>query len=224
MGLQVERDGRQVKVADLVGMSTALLKADEEPAEQDGDQDEDNHDGGGGHGWSLSNDSSDSSEAWDEDEDEVEQSHSLELWKLSELLEGLTMERQPNVGKSSTLNCLLGTHRVAVSCHPGRTKHYQTHFMTGRLVLCDCPGLVFPRLDVSLPMQVLFGSYPIANCRDLYAVVDYLAAATLAIKRHWQLPRSGRLDTYRAANWLLRAALAGRQGLGLAFLPPAENC
>lgn len=52
---------------------------------------------------------------------------------------------------------LLGSHRVAVSSHPGRTKHFQTHWMTQRLVLCDVPGLVFPRLDVSLPMQVVSG-------------------------------------------------------------------
>lgn len=32
---------------------------------------------------------------------------------------------EPNVGKSSTMNALLGAHRVAVSSHPGRTKHYQ---------------------------------------------------------------------------------------------------
>jgi large subunit GTPase 1 len=36
------------------------------------------------------------------------------------------------VGKSSTMNALLGAKRVAVSSHPGRTKHYQTHVM--------CPG------------------------------------------------------------------------------------
>lgn len=45
----------------------------------------------------------------------------------------------------------------------------------------------------------------------------------LAVKRHWVLPRSGRLDTYRAANWLLRAALAGQHGIGLAFLPPCDS-
>jgi ribosome biogenesis GTPase A len=66
----------------------------------------------------------------------------------------LAVVGEPNVGKSSTLNALLGTHRVAVSSHPGRTKHYQTHYMVPRLMLCDCPGLVFPRLNVSLPMQV----------------------------------------------------------------------
>ncbi|KAF8066210.1 Gnl1 [Scenedesmus sp. PABB004] len=170
---------------------------------------------------------------------------------------------EPNTGKSSTLNALLGTHRVAVSSHPGRTKHYQTHWMTDRLVLCDCPGIVFPRLDVSMSMQVLFGSYPIASCRQPYAVLRYLAEASwprlherlglappgaacspegaaggggaeveewspwrlaeaLAEKRRWVLPRGGRLDTYRAANHVLRAALAGRGGLGLAWLPPAE--
>jgi hypothetical protein len=51
----------------------------------------------------------------------------------------------------------------------------------------------------------------------------WVLCEALATKRHWVLPRSGRLDTYRAANWLLRAALAGQQGTGLAFLPPAAG-
>jgi hypothetical protein len=137
---------------------------------------------------------------------------------------------EPNVGKSSALNALLGAHRVAVSSHPvsaasgglpvwgwglcccagmvacsqcqggccrlvqhhlcqpgqpsgllsmetsphtttrpttttvhdqlcnvlpqGRTKHYQTLYMCDALVLVDCPGIVFPRLNVSPAMQV----------------------------------------------------------------------
>ncbi len=33
----------------------------------------------------------------------------------------------------------------------------------------------------------------------------------------------GRLDVYRAAHQVLRAALAGRYGVDLAYLPPAEE-
>ncbi|GIM03289.1 hypothetical protein Vretimale_8048 [Volvox reticuliferus] len=189
---------------------------------------------------------------------------------------------EPNVGKSSTMNALLGAKRVAVSSHPGRTKHYQTHVMCSGLMLCDCPGLVFPRLDVSLYMQVLFGSYPIARCRDPYAVVRYLAervwprlhrtlglrpvtedeeelkdeggragkdaagcgrgqrlsdqqewrdadwtplalCEALAARHNWRSRRGGRLDVYRAANWILRSALAGRNAVNVAFLPPEDD-
>ncbi|GIL51295.1 hypothetical protein Vafri_7319 [Volvox africanus] len=194
---------------------------------------------------------------------------------------------EPNVGKSSTMNALLGAKRVAVSSHPGRTKHYQTHVMCSGLMLCDCPGLVFPRLDVSLYMQVLFGSYPIARCRDPYAVVRYLAervwprlhrtlglrpvtdereeereeergydglrpgkdaagcgrgqrlsdqqewrdadwtplmlCEALAARHNWRSRRGGRLDVYRAANWILRSALAGRNAVNVGFLPPQHD-
>lgn len=50
----------------------------------------------------------------------------------------------PNVGKSSTVNTLMGAKRVAVSATPGRTKHFQTLHVDSELCLCDCPGLVFP--------------------------------------------------------------------------------
>lgn len=32
----------------------------------------------------------------------------------------------PNVGKSSTINCLLGEKKTSVSATPGKTKHFQT--------------------------------------------------------------------------------------------------
>ena len=58
----------------------------------------------------------------------------------------------PNVGKSSIINVLMGTTaaahgttRVRVSATPGKTKHFQTIVLTDELILCDCPGLVFPR-------------------------------------------------------------------------------
>lgn len=137
-------------------------------------------------------------------------------------------------------------------------------------------GLVHPiaRSQLAPPLaprsQVLFGSFPIAHCRDPYAVVRYFAerawprvhdalrlappAATdtgadargtgreprggaggsvggfqwsplslceaLAAKHNWRSRRGGRADVYRAANTLLRGALAGRPGMVLAFLPP----
>lgn len=50
----------------------------------------------------------------------------------------------PNAGKSSVLNALLGRSAVGVSRAPGRTRYFQTHFLTPSVRLCDCPGLVFP--------------------------------------------------------------------------------
>ncbi|RKO95157.1 hypothetical protein CAUPRSCDRAFT_13106, partial [Caulochytrium protostelioides] len=47
----------------------------------------------------------------------------------------------PNVGKSSTLNALLGAKKVAVAATPGKTKHFQTIHLDDEMILCDCPGL-----------------------------------------------------------------------------------
>lgn len=41
-----------------------------------------------------------------------------------------------------------------------------------------------------------------------------------AAKHSWRTSQGGRLDVYRAANWILRNALGGRNGIVLAFLPP----
>lgn len=79
----------------------------------------------------------------------------------------------PNVGKSSLINVLLGvsatTHgavRVAVAATPGKTKHLQTVVLSDTLMLCDCPGLVFP-VFMNTKADLLFnGILPASNMRD----------------------------------------------------------
>lgn len=52
----------------------------------------------------------------------------------------------PNVGKSSVINAVLGRKKVGVASMPGKTKHFQTLKLTEEVTLCDCPGLVFPKV------------------------------------------------------------------------------
>ena len=53
----------------------------------------------------------------------------------------------PNVGKSSVINAVLGKKKVGVASMPGKTKHFQTLKLTEEVTLCDCPGLVFPKVS-----------------------------------------------------------------------------
>lgn len=80
---------------------------------------------------------------------------------------------QPNVGKSSLMNAMMGKKVVSVSRTPGHTKHFQTIFLTSNVRLCDCPGLVFPS-KVPKVLQVLMGSFPIAQLREPFTTVRYL--------------------------------------------------
>nr|XP_033329149.1 guanine nucleotide-binding protein-like 1 [Megalopta genalis] len=140
----------------------------------------------------------------------------------------------PNVGKSSLMNALMGKKVVSVSRTPGHTKHFQTIFLTKTVCLCDCPGLVFPS-TVPRRVQILIGSFPIAQARQPYSSVKFLAEKIdlpkllkiqhpdgddtwsamdicdgWAIKRNFMTARTARPDTYRAANSLLRMALEGK--------------
>lgn len=153
----------------------------------------------------------------------------------------------PNVGKSSLLNALIGRKVVSVSRTPGHTKHFQTIFLTNNVRVCDCPGLVFPS-STPRHLQVLLGSYPIAQLRVPMASVKYLAehmdlvralnihAASETQKDHWTAfdiceawaikrgfftSKAARPDTSRAANNILRMALAGQ--IAMCFLPLDYN-
>ncbi|KAL6426728.1 hypothetical protein ACFW04_009230 [Cataglyphis niger] len=148
----------------------------------------------------------------------------------------------PNVGKSSLMNALMGKKVVSVSRTPGHTKHFQTIYLTKTVCLCDCPGLVFPS-TVPKQLQILMGSFPIAQVREPYTTIKFLAERIdlpkllrishpenddtwsamdicdgWAIKRDFRTARAARLDTYRAANSLLRMALEGK--ICLYIYPP----
>nr|XP_039249808.1 large subunit GTPase 1 homolog [Styela clava] len=72
----------------------------------------------------------------------------------------------PNVGKSSTINTILQSKKVAVSATPGRTKHFQTFFIENDFILCDCPGLVFPSFVSNKAEMILSGILSIDEMRD----------------------------------------------------------
>ncbi|KAF9650551.1 P-loop containing nucleoside triphosphate hydrolase protein [Thelephora ganbajun] len=83
----------------------------------------------------------------------------------------------PNVGKSSTINALIGEKKVSVSSTPGKTKHFQTINLSSDITLCDCPGLVFPQFATTKASMVCDGILPIDQMRE------YTGPITLVIKR-----------------------------------------
>lgn len=72
----------------------------------------------------------------------------------------------PNVGKSSTINALIGSKKVSVSSTPGKTKHFQTIHLSDKVLLCDCPGLVFPNFATTKAELVCQGILPIDQLRE----------------------------------------------------------
>ncbi|KAJ3080852.1 hypothetical protein HDU99_007244 [Rhizoclosmatium hyalinum] len=83
----------------------------------------------------------------------------------------------PNVGKSSTLNALVGAKKVTVSSTPGKTKHFQTIHLDESTILCDCPGLVFPSFATTKAEMVCNGVLPIDQLRE------HTGPATLVAQR-----------------------------------------
>ena len=80
----------------------------------------------------------------------------------------------PNVGKSSTINSLLGEKKVSVSSTPGKTKHFQTINLSDEIILCDCPGLVFPQFATTKAELVCDGVLPIDQLKEYIGPVGLL--------------------------------------------------
>ena len=130
----------------------------------------------------------------------------------------------PNVGKSSTINALFGSKKTAVAATPGKTKHFQTLFVSDDLCLCDCPGLVMPRFAVSKSDMVAAGVIPIDRLTDVIQPVEIIASR---VKRQ-QLQDvygvtikdiSGTTAPYPLARSLLYAIAASRGWSGPGGLP-----
>ncbi|CAD5187777.1 GTPase LSG1-2-like [Musa acuminata AAA Group] len=81
----------------------------------------------------------------------------------------------PNVGKSSTINALVGQKRTGVTSTPGKTKHFQTLIISDELVLCDCPGLVFPSFSSSRYEMIASGVLPIDRMTEHREAVQVVA-------------------------------------------------
>ena len=81
----------------------------------------------------------------------------------------------PNVGKSSTINALIGSKKVSVSSTPGKTKHFQTIHLSNHIILCDCPGLVFPNFATTKAELVCNGILPIDQMREYNGPVGLVA-------------------------------------------------
>ncbi|CAN8062957.1 unnamed protein product [Agarophyton chilense] len=68
--------------------------------------------------------------------------------------------------------------RVAVSSTPGKTKHFQTLVLTDKLLLCDCPGLVFPSFSSSKAELICAGVLSIDTMRG-----DHVSPVSLLARR-----------------------------------------
>ena len=81
----------------------------------------------------------------------------------------------PNVGKSSTINALLTEKKVSISATPGKTKHFQTIFLSPDVCLCDCPGLVFPNFVSSRAEMIVNGILSIDEMTNHVTPVNMVA-------------------------------------------------
>ncbi|KAI5175677.1 large subunit GTPase 1 [Nematocida sp. LUAm1] len=72
----------------------------------------------------------------------------------------------PNVGKSSTINSLFQKKVVQTSIVPGKTKSIQT-LELHNMVLCDCPGLVFPSFITEKQELILSGILSLDHTKEV---------------------------------------------------------
>ena len=83
------------------------------------------------------------------------------------------------------VNYILGRKAVSVKATPGHTKTLQTLILDDRTCLCDSPGLVFPRTDISAEEQIVGGLVPLPVVREPYSAVRWLAECRDRCAERW---------------------------------------
>lgn len=132
----------------------------------------------------------------------------------------------PNVGKSSTINALVGQKRTGVTSTPGKTKHFQTLIISDELTLCDCPGLVFPSFSSSRYEMIASGVLPIDRMTEhreaIQVVADRVPRNVIEDVYNIKLPKPKSYELHSRpplASELLRAYCASRGYVGSSGLP-----
>ncbi|XP_019453828.1 PREDICTED: GTPase LSG1-1-like isoform X2 [Lupinus angustifolius] len=132
----------------------------------------------------------------------------------------------PNVGKSSTINALVGQKRTGVTSTPGKTKHFQTLIISDRLTLCDCPGLVFPSFSSSRYEMIASGVLPIDRMTEhresIQVVADRVPRHVIEATYKIKLPKPKPYESQSRpplASELLRAYCASRGHVASSGLP-----
>ncbi|KAI1332126.1 hypothetical protein F5Y16DRAFT_214296 [Xylariaceae sp. FL0255] len=141
---------------------------DDEDEEEDGSAEEGSSEGesdedAGGSGAPISED--DTRILTVEELEDIFLKHAYDPDELDKRLQ-IGLVGYPNVGKSSTINALIGAKKVSVSSTPGKTKHFQTIHLSEKVILCDCPGLVFPNFATTKAELVCNGVLPIDQMRE----------------------------------------------------------
>ncbi|CAA7053337.1 unnamed protein product [Microthlaspi erraticum] len=132
----------------------------------------------------------------------------------------------PNVGKSSTINALVGQKRTGVTSTPGKTKHFQTLIISEELMLCDCPGLVFPSFSTSRYEMIASGVLPIDRMTEhreaIKVVTDKVPRRVLETVYNITLPKPKPYERQSRpphAAELLKAYCASRGYVASSGLP-----
>lgn len=132
----------------------------------------------------------------------------------------------PNVGKSSTINALVGAKRAGVTNTPGKTKHFQTLIISDKLTLCDCPGLVFPSFTSSRYEMIACGVLPIdrmtSHREAVQVVADKVPRHVIEEVYKISLPKPKSYESQSRpplASELLRAYCASRGYTAASGLP-----